>query len=753
MNFWNRSLIARLVSYFLLLSLMIIALAGALAFIGAREALRQSVVDRLTVFATLEKDQLNRWVEHQRQDVMFLATVPEVQISSETMLGEDVSEATFQAAYARLQEYLSAALTLKPNQKEIFILTDAEGQILLSTDARHEGAYRVHDSFFIEGRKGTYVQNVYPAPLTFEPTLTIATPLRSRAGERLGVLAVHVNLEEVDRIIQGRVGLGESGETYLVDKYNVFISGTRFGRERFARGVYTEGIDKAVGGQDGWGLYPNYVGVPVIGVYRWIEDLELALMVEVAQAEAFAPARQTTLLIFSAGLILAVVLAIGVILLARQIARPVLRIRDAALRVAEGDLAAQAPVLTEDEIGVLARTFNDMTGKLRLLYDDLKQEIKERQHAEEERRASLEMLQSIMDNSPAVISLKDVEGRYLLINRRYATLFNVEQSSVAGKTDYDFFPTEVADAFRANDRAAIEAGTVQAWEEVVPQDGEDHIYLSQKFPLFDANGQPYALCGISTDITEHKQIQEVRERLIAKLEAKNDELERFTYTVSHDLKSPLVTIKGFLGLLEKDAAKGDTQRMQLDIQQIGAAADKMQQLLSELLELSRIGRVVNQPEEISLTELVREAVELVTGWIKERGVAVEVASEMPVVCVDRIRLLEVYQNLIDNAVKFMGDQPEPRVEIGVEQKEGEVVCFVRDNGIGIKPRYHEQIFDLFDRLNHEGEGTGIGLALVKRIVEVHGGRIWVESEGSGRGSTFWFTLPLKTDDTARQRAL
>ena len=123
---------------------------------------------------------------------------------------------------------------------------------------------------------------------------------------------------------------------------------------------------------------------------------------------------------------------------------------------------------------------------------------------------------------------------------------------------------------------------------------------------------------------------------------------------------------------------------------------------------------------------------------------------MPVVYVDRIRLLEVYQNLIDNAVKLMGRQPEPRVEIGVERTNGEVVCFVRDNGID--PRYHEKIFGLFDRLNHEGEGAGIGLALVKRIVEVHGGKIWVESEGSNRGSTFWFTLPLETDDAMHRKA-
>ena len=192
--------------------------------------------------------------------------------------------------------------------------------------------------------------------------------------------------------------------------------------------------------------------------------------------------------------------------------------------------------------------------------------------------------------------------------------------------------------------------------------------------------------------------------------------------------------------------------MKIDIQQINTAADKMQRLLNELLELSRIGQQINPPKDISLTELAREAVELVTGRIKERGAEVEVASGMPVVSVDRVRLLEVYQNLIDNAVKFMGHQPNPRVEIGVEQKEGEVVCFVRDNGIGIEPRYHEKIFGLFDRLDHDGEGTGIGLALVKRIVEVHGGRIWVESEGPGRGSTFWFSLPLYTDDTVRRKA-
>ncbi len=236
------------------------------------------------------------------------------------------------------------------------------------------------------------------------------------------------------------------------------------------------------------------------------------------------------------------------------------------------------------------------------------------------------------------------------------------------------------------------------------------------------------------------------EKQNALLEAQNAELERFSYTVSHDLKSPLVTIKGFLGLLREDVDKGNLPGMERDIERIGDAADTMARLLSELLELSRIGRQMNAAEPVNLSELASEAAHLVDGQIEARGVRVEIKSEMPVVQGDRVRLLEVYQNLIDNAVKFMGDQPEPSIEVGAEQCEDEVLCYVRDNGIGIEAEYHDNVFGLFNRLDPSEQGTGIGLALIKRIVEIHGGRIWVESEGDGQGSTFFFTFPLKGTD-------
>ncbi len=234
---------------------------------------------------------------------------------------------------------------------------------------------------------------------------------------------------------------------------------------------------------------------------------------------------------------------------------------------------------------------------------------------------------------------------------------------------------------------------------------------------------------------------------IAELEAKNAEMERFTYTVSHDLKAPLVTIQGFSGMLRKDARAGNPKRVDDDIERIQAAGAQMGRLLDDLLELSRIGRLMSTPQEVPLSEVAREARELVTGRLG--SVEVEIAGDLPTVLGDRPRLVEVFQNLFENAARFMGDEVEPRIVVGHRRDAEETVVYVRDNGVGIAPEYHDKVFGLFERLDTQTEGTGIGLAIVKRIVEFHGGRIWVESEGLRRGSTFCFTLPCKCAPTSR----
>jgi signal transduction histidine kinase len=244
-----------------------------------------------------------------------------------------------------------------------------------------------------------------------------------------------------------------------------------------------------------------------------------------------------------------------------------------------------------------------------------------------------------------------------------------------------------------------------------------------------------ALNRMAGDLRSHEEALRAER---ADLAAKNAELERFNYTVSHDLKSPLVTIRGFAGLAATDLASGRQDRVRQDLGRIVAAADRMHRLLDELLELSRVGLVVNEPEDVPLGDLAREALELVRGPLESRGVSVEIAAHLPVVRVDRRRFVEVFQNLLENAAKFADGDGSGRVEIGMRQ---EGVFYVRDNGRGIEPRFLERVFDLFEKLDPGVEGTGVGLALVRRIVEAHGGRIWAESGGLGQGTTFWFTLP------------
>ena len=254
-----------------------------------------------------------------------------------------------------------------------------------------------------------------------------------------------------------------------------------------------------------------------------------------------------------------------------------------------------------------------------------------------------------------------------------------------------------------------------------------------------------AMADLVANAIENARLFTDKVNLNKELEAQNEELERFTYTVSHDLRSPLVTIRGFLGYLRNDAESGDMERFDKDLNRIANAVDKMQALLNELLELSRIGRITNPPENVPFEEIVRETADLLSGQLEAANVNLNISGEFPTVYVDKLRITEVIQNLINNAAKFMGEQPRPTIDVGTQglDNDSKPIFFVRDNGIGIDPKFHDRIFGLFNRLDPDVEGTGIGLTLVKRIIEIHEGRIWLESE-LGKGSTFFFTLPAST---------
>lgn len=265
--------------------------------------------------------------------------------------------------------------------------------------------------------------------------------------------------------------------------------------------------------------------------------------------------------------------------------------------------------------------------------------------------------------------------------------------------------------------------------------------MAQRAPVLRAD-EIGSLAGAFNTMADELERNAARQHeLIEQLEHKNAELERFTYTVSHELKTPLVTVSGFIGLLERDIADGDRARIRADIERIQHAVETMSGQLEDLLELSRVGRIVNPAQRFSVSDLCHEVLPMIEGPIGQSSARIEIEPAMPAVAADRLRVGEVVRNLVENAIKFHGGAGVPEIEIDADLDGDRVEIRICDNGPGIEPQFREKVFELFDRLDDSVPGTGIGLALARRIVELHGGRIWIETPKNGQGSCFCFTLP------------
>lgn len=379
-------------------------------------------------------------------------------------------------------------------------------------------------------------------------------------------------------------------------------------------------------------------------------------------------------------------------------------------------------------------TFDSSGNPLRIV--GAVQDITERKLEEEKLRESEEKFRSLFENITEGVALheivykdgKPVDYRIIDVNPAFQEHTGYDYQSVKGRLASEVYNSSEP-PFLQEYAGVAESGKPYRFNTFYAPIGR-HLIISAISP---SKGR---FATVFEDITEQKKNE-------LEIKKKNEELTRFIYTVSHDLKSPLVTIKSFTAYLKEDIAAQDKAGQDKDINYIQNAADKMGKLLDELLELSRIGRKEKSKTSATLRTVAQSAIDLVAGRLANNNIKVEFTGPSVMLYGHIERFIQLYQNLLDNAAKFMGDQPRPFVEIGAfidSERNNEIVLFVRDNGSGIDPRYHHKIFGLFEKMDNTTEGTGIGLALIKRIVEVHGGTIWFESEGAGKGTTFYFTL-------------
>jgi PAS domain S-box-containing protein len=398
----------------------------------------------------------------------------------------------------------------------------------------------------------------------------------------------------------------------------------------------------------------------------------------------------------------------------------------------------------------LAEEAEEARDNLALANQALKQSNVELQQLADKLEKEKYLFTTLIENIPDAIYFKDRESRFLRISRAQAEKFGISSPDNAiGKTDADIFSTEHAQQALEDEREIMRTGVpvISKAEKETWPDREDTWVSTTKLPLRDKEGEIVGTFGISRDITERKRLEEKQQQLYEELRIANEaleqsnlELQQFAYIASHDLQTPLRSIAAFAQFLQKDYQGQLDEQADDYIERMVEGVKHMQTLITDLLAYSRIESRATPFQAVDLNEVCMNTVNLLRAVIEESSGEVTF-EDLPTVKGDSTQLAQLLQNLISNGLKYHGRKP-PRVHVTAEQIDQTWTISVKDNGIGISQEFHEKIFEIFRRLHADSEyaGTGIGLAVCRRIVQRHGGRIWVDSEPD-QGSTFYFTIP------------
>lgn len=764
MNFWGKSLLLQLVTYFSILSTVTVSIVAYSAYVRSRDALQSSVIDRLKVATSLKEYQLNEWVANQRKDVLLISQLPSIREQLSVLLVSSPTKPEYIAATDRLSKIVTDIVAIKPNLSSVIATTNG-GFIVFSSDSNAlVTKFRPlgdPTTFFTKQSANTVVPNFYISGATGKAQITFATPIFDLEETRMGAISINLALQDVDNLIRERTGLGKTSATYLVGragKKSVFISreesknkaDNKESAKEIAE-VKSNGIDLALAKQDGYGLYNNYAGVPVVGVFRWSTSQNLAILAEINQDEAFEPANRLARDILLIGLSSAGILLVAVYLLARRITQPILVIADAANQVSGGNLNAQAPILTKDEIGILAIAFNQMTFQLKSSGEQLADYSRTLEQKVEQRTSEIK---AIIDNMVDGLVVVDGEDRITQFNPAIAGMIGVSSKAVSAAKNY-------TDVFKAEAIATLVASTRENPKQV----------FSEEFSLPDRRTGKAVATSIYRDIDTSENAEPSTSYLgtvilIRDITAEK-EVDRmktdFISTVSHELRTPLTSVLGFAKLIQKKLEESilpliqtEDKKVNRSIRQVTeniaiivSEGTRLTKLINEVLDVAKIeaGKMQWNMDRLEITEVIDRAFAATSALFEQKGLEPikAIASDLPKIEGDKDRLIQVVINLISNAVKFTD---KGCITCQVRQQDQSIVVSVTDQGVGISESDQPKVFEKFkqvgDTLTDKPQGTGLGLPISREIVEYHGGKIWVESE-LGKGSTFSFSLPITAE--------
>jgi signal transduction histidine kinase len=725
---------------FLALSLGILGIAATVSYRSAESTLSDRLVERLDAFAREDASELTQWLRRHQEAVRFIASL---NLSVRAASGDTT-------AFGTLLRGLSTDLFAV---NDVQILSVPGGRVLYSTEPANVGSYAVNQLYYIEGRTRLFTQPIYPGVRDGRPTLTVSTPIRDTSGTTRAVLAAHLSLDEMERVI-AKPQAGVPIDAYLVTPLAEFVSAERFGRPSERRGVHSLAIDSARVGGIGSGLYRDYSGRKVVGAWRWLPDHQMGLVLESPQDLAFAPARDLLLRSLFVGLAAAALLTFGVLAIVRRITEPVLALSAAAERVAQGDFSADAPVRGSDEVAMLALAFNGMTAKLRTLYSELGEQIDATGRALTEAQESRALLQDVVDNTTTVVLVVDAEQRLRLANARLASLAQLPTASLLGRA-LDALPGDFGLAVAPVLLAASNQETAVSQDVVVGVGEEVRTWQVVAFALRDEHGNRYATGAVATDLSERARLEEERRARDAGVQQQQrlESLGIMAGGIAHDFNNLLGAILGNVELLRGDVP--DPAETRHALEQIGIAAKRAAELTRQMLAYA--GRASLRRETIDARKALIEIVPLVRATQSRNVEFVIEGFEEPLwIEADPAQLSQVALNLLTNAAEAVGDAPgtvvlggsrERRAPSG-ESGAGEWIHIsVRDTGLGMSEEVQAKIFDPF--FTTKRDGRGLGLSAVRGIVRSAGGILRLSSH-PGSGTRFDVYFPAADQPVASE---